>query len=223
VATLHRIGWQNSLEYAFTELSIKPQLRCRRIRLDQGGTVFTVAPAFVMPYMTGRVQEVDHALFLMRFHVPCWAIAHVFGRDAMYGYRLEQSLGRFSLVGTTVKSPEQLPKDLVADEKHSWLKGERVYIATTAANDCILGASVATSASQVDLENAYGVFAREAQALIVLAGKQGRWRLCSLNGQHRWLASHAKGMAGSVRPDHGDLVCSPCLYQNPRSGQESLW
>jgi hypothetical protein len=104
--------------------------------------------------MTGRTQEVDHALFLMRFHVPCWAIAHVFGRDAMYGYRLEQGLGRFSVVGTTVKSPERLPKDLVADEKHSWLKGERVYIATTAAKDCILGAAVAPSASQTDLEKA---------------------------------------------------------------------
>jgi hypothetical protein len=68
-------------------------------------------------------------------------------------------------VGTTVKHPEQLPKDLVADEKHSWLKGERVYIATTAAKDCILGASVAPSASQTDLEKAYGVFANEAQAV----------------------------------------------------------
>ena len=48
---------------------------------------------------------------------PAGHIAHVFGRDAMYWYRLEQGLGRFSLVGTTVKSPEQLPKDLVADEK----------------------------------------------------------------------------------------------------------
>jgi hypothetical protein len=53
----------------------------------------------------------------------------------------------------------------VADEKHSWLKGERVYIATTAAQDCILGASVAPSASQRALEKAYGVFASEAQAL----------------------------------------------------------
>jgi hypothetical protein len=60
----------------------------------------------------------------------------VFGRDAMYWYRLEQGLGRFSLVGTTVKHPERLPKDLVADEKQSWLQGERVYIATTAAHDC---------------------------------------------------------------------------------------
>jgi hypothetical protein len=40
-----------------------------------------------MPYMTGRTQEVDNALFLMRFYVPCWAIAHVFGRDPMYWYR----------------------------------------------------------------------------------------------------------------------------------------
>src|SRR5437588_2855334 len=148
--------------FGFTEPSIKTQLLCRRIRLDQSRTVFTIAPAFVMPYMTGRTQDVDQALFLMRFHVPCWAIAHVFGHDAMYWYRLEQGLGRFSLVGTTVKNPEHLPKDLVADEKHSWLKGERVYIATTAAHDCLLGASVAPSASQVDLDKAYVVFASEA-------------------------------------------------------------
>jgi hypothetical protein len=151
--------------FGFTEPSIKQQLRCRRIRLDQGRAVFTVAPAFVMPYMTGRTEEVDDALFLMRFYVPCWAIAHVFGRDAMYWYRLEQGLSRFSVVGTTVKSPKQLPKDLVADEKHSWLKGERVYIATTAAQDCILGASVAKSSAQADLEKAYGVLASEAQAV----------------------------------------------------------
>jgi hypothetical protein len=151
--------------YGFTEPSIKQDIRCRRIRLEQGQAVFTIAPAFVMPYRTGRTQEIDDALFLMRFHVPCWAIAHVFGRDEMYWYRLEQGLGRFSIVGTTVKNPALLPQDLVADEKHSWLKGQRVYIATTAAKDCILGASVAPSASQTDLEKAYGVFASEAKAL----------------------------------------------------------
>ena len=96
--------------YAFcgyTEPSITQQLLCRRIRLEQGRTVFAIAPAFVMPSMTGRTQDVDHALFLRRFHVPCWAMAHVFGRDAMSWYRLEQGLGRFSLVGTTVKNPER--------------------------------------------------------------------------------------------------------------------
>jgi hypothetical protein len=136
--------------YGFPEPSIKQETRCRRMRLDHGQTVFSIAPAFVMPYRTGRTHEVDHALFLRRFHVPCWAMAHVFGRDAMYWYRLEQGLGRFSAVGTTVKSPERLPTDLVADEKHSWVKGERVSIATTAAKDGLLGASVAKTASQSD-------------------------------------------------------------------------
>ena len=79
--------------YAFcgdTEPSIKQQRLCRRLRLGQGCAVFPIAPAFIMPSMTGRTQDVDHALFLRRFHGPCWAMAHVFGRDAMSWYRLEQ-------------------------------------------------------------------------------------------------------------------------------------
>ena len=66
-----------------------------------------MAPAFVMPYMTASVTDVEKALFLMRFHVPCWALAYVFGRDALYGYRLEPGLGRFRVVGTTVKVPSR--------------------------------------------------------------------------------------------------------------------
>src|SRR5262249_36852110 len=104
--------------FGFTEPSLKQPLLCRRIRLEQGRTVFPIAPAFVMPSMTGRTQDVDQALFLRRLPVPCWAMAHVCGHEAMYWYRLEQGLGRFSLVGTTVKPPEHLPKDLVAEEKH---------------------------------------------------------------------------------------------------------
>jgi hypothetical protein len=94
--------------HGLTEPSINQERRGRRMRLDPGRAVLTITPAFVRPYMTGLTQDVDHALFLMRFHVPCWAMAHVFGRDAMYGYRLEQGLGRFRIVGTTVKNPEQL-------------------------------------------------------------------------------------------------------------------
>jgi len=154
-----------STVFGFPEPSITQHLLCRRMRLEQGRTVFTIAPAFVMPSMTGRPQDVDQALFLRRFPVPCWAMAHVFGRDAMYWYRLEQGLGRFSVVGTTVKNPERFPQDLVADAKQSWMQGERVDIAPTAAPDCILGASVAPSASQADLEKASGVVASAAQVL----------------------------------------------------------
>jgi hypothetical protein len=156
---------QGYVLYGFTAASRKQQLRCRRIRLRATDEVLTVAPAFVMPYMTAAVTKVEKALFLMRFHVPCWAIAHVFGRDAMYWYRLQQGLGRMSLVGTTVKTSERLPQDLVADEKHSRLEGEKIYIATTAGEGCILGASVTDAASQAALTHAYGVFAEEARAV----------------------------------------------------------
>lgn len=43
--------------------------------------------------------------------------------------------------------------------------GERVYVATTVADGCILGAELSPSASQADLETAYGVFAQEAKQL----------------------------------------------------------
>jgi hypothetical protein len=133
------------------------------------------------------VAEVEKAMLLMRFQVPCRALAQVFGRDALFWYRLEQRLGRFSVVGTTVKAPERLPQDLVADEQHSRLDGEKIYIATTAGEGCILGASVADSASEAALRQAYGVFAEKARAVAAdyppatvntdgWAATQGAWK-----------------------------------------------
>jgi hypothetical protein len=83
----------------------------------------------------------------------------------MYWYRLEQSLGRFSVVGTTVKAAQRLPQDRVVDEKHSRMDGDKIYIATTAGQGCILGASVSASASEAGLSEAYEVFAKEAREL----------------------------------------------------------
>lgn len=83
----------------------------------------------------------------------------------MYWYRLECSLGRFSLVGTTIKAAERLPRHLVADEKHTTLRGRKVYLAATAGGGCCLGMAVAESAGNDHLEAAYGVFRDEARRL----------------------------------------------------------
>lgn len=149
----------------YTPASIKQGYQCRRIRLKADGITFTIAPAFVMPYMTGKTEAVEKALFLRRFHVPFWGLSYVFGRDAMYWYRLEQSLGRFSIVGTTVKKVERLPQDLLADEKHTRLRGDKHYIAMTVAEECILGAEMTDAASEKALTAAYGVYADEARDL----------------------------------------------------------
>lgn len=142
-----------------------PDVRIRRIRLSRSGAVYRVVPSFVLPYMTGYTEMVEKALFLRRFGVPFWGLTYVFGRSDMYWYRLVEHLGRFDVVGTTVKSADKLPEHLLADEKFTSLNGQEVYVATTVGNDVVLGASLALTAQTDLLEQAYSDFKREALRL----------------------------------------------------------
>ena len=143
--------------------SKKLGVQLRRIRITATGEVFGVCPSFVMPYMTGCVADVEKPLFLHRFGVPFRALTHVFGRNDMYWQRMVNAQGRNSLVGTTVKDADKLPKDLVADEKHTRRGGEKVYAAVTAGEDCVLGAELCDKADAPSLTAGYGVFAAEAR------------------------------------------------------------
>jgi hypothetical protein len=143
-------------------VSAKTGLRTRRVRLRSTGESFSVRPCFVLPYHTALADDVADALFLRCFGVPFWAIARVFGRDPTSWYRLEVSLGRNSVVGTTVRKA-QLPEHLLADEHHQTRDGDKNYVATTVAGGCCLGAALAQSANAEDLQAAYAVFKEEAQ------------------------------------------------------------
>jgi hypothetical protein len=145
--------------------SKKRQVDIRRIELSINGNDYSIRPSFVMPYMTGFTDDVEKALYLRKYDVPFPALSYVFGHDPMYWYRLENHLGRFSLVGATIHSDTEIPQHLIADEKHTHLAGEKCYIATTIANDCILGVSVANNAGEVELTKAYGVFAEEVKRI----------------------------------------------------------
>lgn len=148
-----------------TRVSAKLGVRMRRIMLKATGEVYGICPSFVMPYMVGYTADVAHALFLQGFGVPFWALTHVFRRDDMYWYRLTTAVGRNSIVGTTVKHPESLPGDLLADEKHTKHCGDKVYAAVTAGQDCVLGAAMCQGADSAALSQGYGVFAEEARNL----------------------------------------------------------
>jgi hypothetical protein len=142
--------------------SAKQGLLQRRIECKASGEPFSIRPSFVLPYMTGATDDVEKALFLRRFGVPYWGLGHVFGKDPMYWYRLEVSLGRNSIVGTTVRQAD-LPEHLLADEHHQTRNGVKNYIATTVGAGCCLGAGLAEHADAKDLTAAYGVFKEEAQ------------------------------------------------------------
>ncbi len=146
-------------------VSTKQQLPMRRIKLKATQAVYQLRPDFMMPYMVGKTEEIDKPMYLRHFGVPFEALAYVFGRNPMYWYRIYLSLGRASIVGTTIKDPQKLPQHLVADEKHTWLQKNRVYIPTTVAKGCILGVSLTESASAEALTTGYGEFHSEAGLL----------------------------------------------------------
>jgi hypothetical protein len=116
--------------YLMKDIRLSKKLSIPVRRIEISGISYTIRPSFVMPYMTGFVNDVEKGLFLRKFDVPFWALASVFGKNAMYWFRMEQSLGRNIIVGTTVKNPEYLPKHIAADKnthgfweiKFTWLQ-----------------------------------------------------------------------------------------------------
>lgn len=166
--------------------SAKLGLRLRRVRCKSGGS-FSIRPCFVLPYMAGYADDARDPLFLRGFGVPFWALARAFGRGDMYWYRLELSLGRNSVVGTTVRRAE-LPEHLLADEHHQPRDGAKNYVATTVAEGCCLGAALAQTAGTEDLRAAYRVYAREARDV----RPDYRPRTVSVDG---WASTHQAWLA----------------------------
>jgi hypothetical protein len=66
------------------------------------------------------------------------------------------------------------------------LLGDKVYVATTVGNECILGASVAKDAGEKALQDAYQVFKDEAQCINLTAWQERSrsflWRKKGLRG-----------------------------------------
>ena len=83
----------------------------------------------------------------------------------MKWFRISQNIGRNSIVSTTIKYVTDLPQHVIADEKHTWINGEKAYLATTCANHRILGASLVKNANETELTRAYGVLKTEAQVI----------------------------------------------------------
>ncbi|MEM7126533.1 MAG: hypothetical protein AAF702_09420 [Chloroflexota bacterium] len=137
----------------------------RRLKLKANGIVYQVRPSFMMPYMIGETAEVEKGLYLLRWGVPFEALSYLFGRDPMYWYRAYVSLGIYSIVGTTIEEPSLLPSDVLADEKHTRRQGEKVYVTTTVAQECILGADIAAAADTEELTQGYRTFQQEAHQL----------------------------------------------------------
>jgi len=54
-------------------------IRLRKIRPAGGGQAYHLRPSFVMSYMTGTTDEVEHPLLLASYGVPNWVLTRIYG------------------------------------------------------------------------------------------------------------------------------------------------
>ena len=146
-----------------TRVSKKLGTQMRKIKV--GKVSYRIRPSFILPYCRAKVNEVSDGLFLLKFGVPFWALAHVFGKNAMWWYRLYLCFHQYSIVGTTVRKAENLPNDLLADEHHIKVSKEKAYVATTCGANCFLGMAASSQADEVSLKKSYSVFKEVATDL----------------------------------------------------------
>lgn len=93
-------GWSKSLRQG---------VKIRRIYLPSTAQAYQLRPDFVTAYMSETADIAAKALYLKQHGVSYEGIAYVMGRSEMHWYRLVQSLGRVSIVGSTVKTAAALP------------------------------------------------------------------------------------------------------------------
>ena len=137
----------------------------RMRKIEVRGVNYRLRPSFMFPYCREKVDFVSKGLFLLKFGVPFWALAFVFGYNATWWYRIYIFLSHYDIVGTTVYASKDLPEHLVADEHHIKVKGEKKYVATTVGASCFLGMEVCDGASEVDLTQGYSIFKTECGLL----------------------------------------------------------
>ncbi len=89
--------------------SSRQQLKTRRIYLPSIKTAYQLRPDFIMPYMSETAELASKALYLRKHGISYDGIAYVLGRSEMHWYRLCQSLGRASIVGSLIKTEAALP------------------------------------------------------------------------------------------------------------------
>jgi hypothetical protein len=182
----------------------------RRVEL-RDGRCYLVRPSFVTPYLTGRVAEVGHGLFLRKFGVPLWALARVFGRDPMYWFRLECGLGRASVVGATVRQAQVLSRPV----------GRRAPPGPR-RREGVPGHHRGRGLLPGRRRGRDGRDRRSDRRLRRVPGRgpRRRPRLHPRHRQHRRLVRHPRGVGGAGADRRAAAVLPARVAQGPRPGQE---
>src|SRR6266705_1536732 len=127
-----------------------------RIQCTACKAVFTVLPHFVLRYRTMRPAVARDALLATHGGLSlelCAVLCHV---SPMAVYRLVCSFGHQSLVPVLTRCGLPLPRYLLADEKHSHGRTDKVYLPTIVSGRVIWHLGYSASKSAVAFTASYG-------------------------------------------------------------------
>ena len=153
--------------YELHDIRFSQKMSFHYRRIEISGKRFTIQPSYIMPYWSGKVADCREGLLLYLRGTSLDSIVTYFGDNQQKWLNRVNHLGRFSVVGTTIKSPNLIPPSLTADEKAvrrpiTFLNGKEVYACVTVGNDCMLGADLSLTEDEDGLKESYGVFKEEA-------------------------------------------------------------
>jgi len=126
--------------------------------------VFTVLPHFVLRYRQMRPEVARDALLATHGGLSlalCAVIGHI---SPMAVYRLVCSFGHQSLVPVLTRCGLPLPRYLLADEKHSHCRTNKVYLPTIVSGRVLWHLGYSVSKSAAAFTESYGDFQRAALA-----------------------------------------------------------
>ena len=155
-------GFDLSQGYQLHDIRYSRKMSLNYRRISIGTEIYTIHPSFIMPYWSGKVLDCREGILLYLRGTSLDSIVTCVGGNQQKWLDRVNHLGRFSIVGTTVKSPDLLAESLTADEKITFLNGKEVYACVTVGENCILGADLSLTEDEDGLKESYDVFKQEA-------------------------------------------------------------
>lgn len=150
-----------SLGYSLHDIRYSKKMALKYRRIGFGSNIYTIHPSFVLPYWSGKTANCKNGIKLFLQGVSLDKVVNCYGENQQKWLNRVHHLGHFSIVGTSIRSIDKLPKDLTSDEKITFLNGQEVYACITTGNNCILGADISLREDERGLQNSYGVFKEE--------------------------------------------------------------
>jgi hypothetical protein len=133
-----------------------------RVQCTTCKAVFTVLPHFVLRYRAMKPEVAQHALLATHGGLSlelCALLCHV---SPMAIYRLVCAWGQQGLVPVLIRCGLPLPTYILADEKHSHCRANKVYLPTVVNGRLIRHLGYTEDKSAAAFAQSYGVFQQAA-------------------------------------------------------------